>query len=159
MIVRTAKTEGGDPSLAEAGLSITPQGSLTGSSKVSRSQVGFTSPLSHAFVVLCELVLMRLDRCIRAHVAAACRHLQNEVSVVADMPVQPHPCCRALLIMPDQFSSKQPGSLQYVQFPHCFCTMAFLLLLESQLSLHKAAGNDILTVVGVTAQLVQGSRQ
>ncbi|KAL0030841.1 hypothetical protein WJX77_009090 [Trebouxia sp. C0004] len=39
VIVRTAKTEGGEPSLAEAGVSITPQGSLTSSSKVTRSQV------------------------------------------------------------------------------------------------------------------------
>ena len=37
--------------------------------------------------------------------------------------------------------------------------MALLLLLGSQLTLHKAVGNDILTVVGVTAQVVQGSRQ
>ncbi|KAL0019003.1 hypothetical protein WJX79_006320 [Trebouxia sp. C0005] len=39
VIVRTAKTEAGEPSLAEAGVSVTPQGSLTGSSKVTRSQV------------------------------------------------------------------------------------------------------------------------
>ncbi len=141
VIVRTAKTEGGDPSLAEAGVSITPQGSLTGSSKVTRSQVGFKSPLSNAFVVLCELVLMRLDCCTHAHVAAACRHLQNEVRVVADMPVQPHPCCRALLIMPDQFNGKQHGFLQYEANSHyASATMTFLVSLESQLSLCKAAG-------------------
>ena len=70
VIVRTANTEGGDPSLAEAGVSITPQGSLTGSSKATRSQVGFDSPLSNAFVVLSELVLMRLHHCTHAHLLA-----------------------------------------------------------------------------------------
>ena len=78
VIVRTAKTEGGDPSLAEAGVSITPQGSLTGSSKVTRSQVGFKSPLSNAAVVLSGLLLMRLDCCTPCCVKYTCAKPKTE---------------------------------------------------------------------------------
>jgi len=84
VIVRTAKTEGGEPSLAESGVSITPQGSLTGSSKVTRSQVGFKSLLSNAFEVLSELVLTRLDCCTHAQVAAACRRPHIELPDVSN---------------------------------------------------------------------------
>lgn len=96
VIVRTAKTEAGEPSLAEAGVSVTPQGSLTGSSKVTRSQVGFKSPLSNAFVLLCEFVLLLHTRtrcsCLQA---PANWNPQNKISVVAYMPVQPDFCCHA----------------------------------------------------------------
>lgn len=39
VIIRTAKTDGAEPSLGECGVSVTPQGSLTANSKATKSQV------------------------------------------------------------------------------------------------------------------------
>ena len=47
VIIRTAKTDGPEPSLGECGVSVTPQGSLTASSKATKSQVS-TAALSYA---------------------------------------------------------------------------------------------------------------
>ena len=49
VIVRTAKTEGAEPSLAEFEVRVTSPGGLTGSFKVTRSQFSFTYVLCTAF--------------------------------------------------------------------------------------------------------------
>lgn len=52
VIVRTAKTDSAEPSLGESGVTVTPQGSLTGSSKATKTQVSSAvAIIAHGYVI------------------------------------------------------------------------------------------------------------